>query len=379
MKTIPSKFLICLVCALTSVLANAENGLEKIIVEKYNISNAADSAASIGILPVGSVTYRIYADLLPGYKFQMAYGSLQHTLFIKTNTSFFNNEDRGSTNPNYSKAQAKRNTVMLDSWLSAGAACAGNFGILKSEDDSVATVVNSDGVLQNNDTTAGIPLTEQDGLIAGVPGIFGSLGIDSALSIFDAASQVGNSFIVTSGSWYCLAGAVGPKPDNKVLIAQVTTDGILSFELNLAIGKPNSGEFGVYPEYYVAKNPGKLPMSTPGDTVQEIMLPSLTYTSSDTVKPVEKIIEIKNSEAIYKIYPNPTHGQFSINISSLKSSPNDYYTIYNMVGNMVLKKKIENNSGNYIEKSDISSFANGIYFIEISVNGNKITLKIIKE
>jgi len=52
----------------------AQNGLTRIIVEKYYVSNAADATKSVGNLPVGSVTYRLYVEMLPGYKFQAAYG-----------------------------------------------------------------------------------------------------------------------------------------------------------------------------------------------------------------------------------------------------------------------------------------------------------------
>ena len=85
----------------------AQKGLERVIVEKYYVSNADDSIASAGILPVGSVTYRVYFDMLPGYAFTAAYGNAPHPLIIKTSTKFFNNEDRGSTNPIYTKLQAK--------------------------------------------------------------------------------------------------------------------------------------------------------------------------------------------------------------------------------------------------------------------------------
>lgn len=50
----------------------AQNGLKNIIVERYYVSDVADTALNSdgGTLPVGSVTYRIYADMLPGYKFE---------------------------------------------------------------------------------------------------------------------------------------------------------------------------------------------------------------------------------------------------------------------------------------------------------------------
>ena len=77
------KLIFSLSLSLLSLFTHAQNGLEQVIVEKYYISNAADEAAAdvdatdmgypIGALPVGSVTYRIYADLLPDYKLQAVY------------------------------------------------------------------------------------------------------------------------------------------------------------------------------------------------------------------------------------------------------------------------------------------------------------------
>ena len=94
-KIIPSLSLILL-----STFAQAQNGLEGVIVEKYYISNAADAAGSVGALPAGSVTYRVYADLLPGYKFQVLYGVAAHPLKITSTANFFNNEDFGAVTPN---------------------------------------------------------------------------------------------------------------------------------------------------------------------------------------------------------------------------------------------------------------------------------------
>ena len=241
----------------------AQNGLENVIVEKYYISNAADAAGSIGNLPVGSTTYRIFVDMLPGYKFQAVYGVQGHELRIATTTTFFNNEDYGATTPAFSKTNAAKNTVMLDSWFSVGAACNSNFGILKSDDDGVANVVNVNGILQNNDPGAGIPLTTQDGLIAGVPEAVQFVGLDPAdLAVFDNVSGTGNLFTTTDGSVASLFGSTGPTAANRVLIAQLTTNGCLSFELNVQIGTPTGGV-----QNFVARNP----------TGNEILFPGLLY------------------------------------------------------------------------------------------------------
>ena len=366
MKTIFTKrILFGIGLSLIGAFASAQNGLENIIVEKYYISNADDAAASVGTLPIGSTTYRIFIDMKQGYKFQMAYGSATHNLSIKTTTSFFNNEDFGATNPNFAKTKVKNNTVMLDSWLSVGAACVGNFGIPKSEDNGVATVVNADGILKNNDNRAGIPLTTQDGMIAGTPGSFTTLGIDSAIAVFDATSQVGNSFVITSGAWACLSGAVGPDSTNKVLIAQITTDGDLTFELNIQIGTPSGGA-----EKYVAKNP------LAGEILYDCLnYPNACFTTS-VADPQTSLA--KSTRTDISVFPNPMNEMFTLNISSLGDNSSNYYKVSNILGSVLINKKIEGSSS-YTENVDVSSFAKGVYFVEVSANGLKKTIKLIKQ
>ncbi len=268
--------------AMLGLFAHAQNGLESVVVERYYVATAADAAASTGILPVGSVTYRIYADMLPGYKFQAAYGAtvipdisnpsikVVHALKITSTSSFFNNEDRGSTSPTYTKAQAALNTVMLDSWLTVGGAAAGQFGVLKTEDNVAlggATVLHPAGVLANSGGQMGIALTAQDGLWAGAPQSITLVGpqISAGISVFDATSQTGGDFTITDAAWSALSGAVGPTATNRVLLGQFTTDGDFHFELNIQIGTPSGGT-----EKYVASNP----IASNG----EITIPSLTQT-----------------------------------------------------------------------------------------------------
>jgi hypothetical protein len=366
MKTTFTKFfLLNIAFLLICGISHAQIGLDSVIVEKYYKSNAADSMASIGILPVGSVTYRIYVSMLPGYKFQMAYGNVNHPLTITTTTSFFNNEDRGSITPAFTKTQAKSNTVMLDSWLSAGAACTGNFGILKSKDNGVLTVVNADGILQNADTSMGIPLTQQDGFITGTPGTFGTIGADinAAISVFDATSQIGNSFLVNDGAWYCLAGATGPDTNNnQVLIAQITTKGRLRFKLNIQIGTPLGGI-----EKYVAENP----------QTGEYKRNYLSFVSDSVVATGINENVLKENNAV-TIFPNPSNGIYTLNITGGSLNADNSYTIYNILGNSILNKKINKFSNAYQDKIDLNSYPKGIYFIELSINGSKTTHKLIK-
>ena len=125
--------------------------------------------------------------------------------------------------------------------------------------------------MQSENPGAGIPLKKRDGFIKGETPLVTSFGIDSLIKMFDNHNdgKPGQVFSTVNGSWASMNGSVGPTPANTVLIAQITTDGIFSFELNIQIGTPEGGV-----EQYVAKNAvGK-----------EIQLPSLIYSSSSSKK-----------------------------------------------------------------------------------------------
>lgn len=154
---------------------------------------------------------------------------------------------------------------MLDSWLSVGAACNGYMGILKSDDNGVGNIVNNytPQVLQNADPAAGIPLTQQDGLIAGTPEAFTELGITNELAVFDNQNDGTNGpvFSTLNGSWVALNGTYGPDTiENKVLIAQITTDGTFCFQMNIQLRTPTPGIV----ENYVALNPTGAEILFPG-------------------------------------------------------------------------------------------------------------------
>ncbi len=350
---------------ITGFVSKAQNGLENVVVETYYISDANDTNANLdgGILPVGSVTYRIYADLLPGYKFQAAYGVPGHDLKIATTTLFWNNEDRGSTSPTFSKTNAARNTVMIDSWLSVGAACNGNFGIMKSMDDGLNNAVNnySPQVLQNNDPAMGIPLTVQDGFFAGTPEAVTSVGISSEITVFDNLNDGTNGplFMTNNGSWASLNGSTGPDPvDNKVLIAQITTNGTLSFELNIQIGTPTGGV-----ENFVASNP----------VGGEFSIPSLTYTS-----PSIGVFTPSSKNISFSAFPNPVENSLSINTANIKSDE-VAYSIYDLTGKTVASGLFATNAQKNIQQIEVDQLNTGLYFIELSVNGISSTQKFIKK
>jgi hypothetical protein len=241
-----------------NIIKNEDGGgLEAIIVETYYISDSLDATDTAGgYLAPGSVTYRIYVDMAPGYKLQTVYGYPEHPLSINTTTTFFNNKAYGQSSGCFiNNSQLNKNTTALDSWIAFGAPCKLNMGILKAI-DTTGTIV---GGMNNDGGSAGIPggllrseaagiaLTTADGLFpwSSTP-MVSVTGTD--LSPFDGPNN--GQFIMAEGLWSYDLGVQGPTPENQVLIAQITTTGRLSFKLNVGLQSPN-GE----PEAYVAQNP----------------------------------------------------------------------------------------------------------------------------
>jgi hypothetical protein len=129
-----------------------------------------------------------------------------------------------------------KGAVALDSWITMGAASHLHTGIPRSEDDSIFSFI-----------TNRYPLSKVDGLTNGVLPDFQVFKID--LRFFDNDSTA-RDFTVNDGAWAAMGGVKGPTPENRVLIAQLTTNGKLSFELNVQIGTPTGGFV-----QFVAKNP----------------------------------------------------------------------------------------------------------------------------
>lgn len=224
-------------------------GLERVIVERYYEADANDAGDVDGGtgLTGGAKTYRVYVDMLDGYKLLTVAGYVDHELNFNTTTTFFNNEDRGD-----SWARAindlflDQNTVAIDSWLAMGAASDAHWGVLKAEDPdgSIVGGVNNDGgsngvpggLLINNAATAGIPLTGSDGLFLDVAAPPQTVDLGVAPTIFNEPNA--SSYVTDNWGWGVLGGIRSPLPGNKILIGQFTTDGVFSYCLNIWVQIP---------------------------------------------------------------------------------------------------------------------------------------------
>jgi hypothetical protein len=355
--------------ALTGFLTKttAQVGLEGIVVEKFYISDAADSidAMSNGAvypLNVGSTTYRVYADLLPGYKVIQVFGSVGHPLSIETTTAFYNDPNFGfKVYQGTSVNNTKKNTTLIDSYLTIGGVASGLLGVLKTEDTD-GSIGNLQGILENTDPLMGLPITganSQDGLMPGTPTVPNILGITNELDIFDQTA--GSSFTTTTGTIAALGGVEGVTSSNHVLLGQFTTNGDFSFKLNIQLLTPTVG----LDEIYMAEAP----------TGTELTDSSLIYYSNpDGGVGIDETIAATALSINYQLYPNPTSESFAIRqLGNMNQSNYDY-----MVSDLSGKTVLAGHSNSQVMNVDATALETGVYLVTLTQNGIVSTSKLIK-
>ncbi|MEN9993805.1 MAG: Secretion system C-terminal sorting domain [Bacteroidota bacterium] len=342
----------------------AQQGLEGIVVEKYYVSGSADSINADNelapyALTTGSITYRVYANLLPGYKVIQMFGNAEHPLKFNTSTAFFNDPNYGvAVFQGTSLNNTKKHTTLIDSYLTIGGVCDGQFGVLKTEDTD-GTIGNNQGILANFSPIMGLPImgaNGQDGLMPGNPAIPNLLGITNELDPIDQI--VGGSIQIVNGTIAALGGVEGVTPSNHVLLGQFTTDGDLSFELNLQLATPVAGGS----EIYVASFPGTGQFT---DT-------TLIYHSNPSASIEEHMITEAMNNLV--VSPNPVVDQLQMNWLTQESYENYQLEVIDLEGKVLLAIPHMTNN----QKVDIKDLQAGVYLVKVKAAHSQATQRIIK-
>ncbi len=398
-----------------------DEGLEGLIVEVYYIADSADVADTDGgSLALGSVTYRVFVDMLPGYELQALFSMENQNLEIRTTTGFFNNTDRGESLGNsIPSLRIGDNTVALDSWLSMGAATNSHFGVLKSEDNDgsiVGGANNDNGLLVNVNEGMGIPLTTSDGLLLGQPELLPATS-EMNLTHFGSENSIGD--YNTNGKvsvLYVPGGVQGPTESNTLLIGQFTTDGAFGLKLNMsirlrgttnykryvasnAVGKDVFAEFLSYEVVPGCTNPDACNYN-PDATLDNgtCLIPEENCTQCDgeelvlidsdgdgicdkydvTIVPIAS----KNLEMDVRIYPNPANQEMTIEISQIPDADIGHYsfTVLNMLGEALKIVPLKSENLHSIKTIiDVSDLKQGVYFIRLTTeSGITVTRKFYK-
>ncbi len=265
-------------------LSAKAQGLEGIIVEDYYTVTAADADYlnnTVGAtypITAGTKVYRIYVDMAPNYKLNTVNGSplpqgggpSPNPLDFTTTTTFWNEDGFGGETP----PQTARfdDGAAFDSYITIGTTGRSGSAV------GCGTNTQQVGTLRTADTNGNLTLCAvyegfatpavNDGNIPGtVPALTYNLG---GLIDFAALNADGSSLVVIGDAWATLPNGPGVDPagTNRQLIAQLTTDGDLSFHINVQLQTPDNSAL----ETYVWQTAG----------AGEVVSPFLTYPAAGT-------------------------------------------------------------------------------------------------
>ena len=94
-----------------------------------------------------------------------------------------------------------------------------------------------------------------------------------------------------------------------------------------------------------------------------------------TFEPCSGIEEWIPGIQVIEVFPNPTHGQFSIRMIGFSDSP-VLIQVFDPLGETVLSEVLPSLHSLQILKVDLSSYSNGIFFLKVKTNDRMIVKKI---
>lgn len=437
------KLVFSIFISLFSLVGNAQ--LEKIVVEKYYVSNASDSTDTDGgKLDSGSVTYRVFIDLAPGSKLKKLYGDINHPFIVKSTAPFFNNLDGQSFAYEFIKKRYEDNTVALDTWLTLGQTTKKQngvtyFGVLKSQDDNGSFIGGenndggsaqiSQGLLTNQTSEMGVALTTADGMdtMNTVPDTWFDFDIrDKGYDSTIFGSLVSKNEYKSTLFELRNSGVTGVIADsNQILVAQLTTKGELSFEMNLVVEEMVNGiltdvkyvandsilladeklspilkyplvcgcqdpNFIEYKKSYACNEPSacKTPvvigctdtLACNYDPNANLSVKSLCcYPGLCGGRDIAIVCpSVRGNSSDFEIHPNPAEQSIFLNVLSGESKEMTY-SIFNSFGVVVLQKSLGIHDRIVNEEIDISNLNEGLYHIRVIVGSNYENKSFIKK
>lgn len=91
---------------------------------------------------------------------------------------------------------------------------------------------------------------------------------------------------------------------------------------------------------------------------------------------VQKPVTLTEQGQEFKLYPNPTKGQVTIECSGLPENTKVTCTIHDMNGKFISNADYHTQQ---TIKCDLNTLPNGLYILQIKLSGNQHVLKVLKE
>jgi hypothetical protein len=384
-------------------------------------------------------------DLEPGSVLKKIYGDVNHPFSIQSTAPFFNHESDGQTfAKDFVKNRYLEGVVALDTWLTLGQTTktqAGKtyVGVLKNQDVDGSFIggINNDGgselistgLLINNDSNAGIPLTQADGMdtMATIPSSWSHFGVldfitgnDSTIfgSLTATNEFISDNFNLTN------SGIKGLIPDsNQILVAQLTTAGELSFHLNIVIdalvngslqsisyvSSINNLQLGesfsnklIYPPTCGCNNPEYLEFDPavvclePGtcitlanigcldslacnyDPTVNVNLPNLCcYPGKCNNRDIAIVCPALRGENFeFLVYPNPSAADFFIDVYSGMANEAIQVKVYNTFGVKVYEHTFDPTGLLVGEKLELTTEEKGLYHVKVQI-GEQVQTQLL--
>jgi hypothetical protein len=118
-----------------------------------------------------------------------------------------------------------------------------------------------------------------------------------------------------------------------------------------------------------------------GNYTVEIIDANTCSNISNTFNATYTGIDEFSTNHLFIVYPNPSTGKFSVIANGAKQSQIQKLEVYNIIGSLVISEMATANSvnGSSLITVDLSSYSNGIYFLNCKVENETQTIKIIKQ
>jgi DNA-binding beta-propeller fold protein YncE len=157
---------------------------------------------------------------------------------------------------------------------------------------------------------------------------------------------------------------------NRLIVTDNGTDEIIIFDIT-----NNYKEVGRIKLKYVSNpDPMGIKVGPDGKIYYVDKTNKRAYMIDNSAVLPTAIREVKNAQNIFSLYPNPTKNTLNIQFKTeIKTAE---IKILNVLGEEVLSESTNNSS---IATFDVSTFSNGVYYIQVKTNNQLFTQKFIKQ
>ncbi|MGD0710559.1 MAG: T9SS type A sorting domain-containing protein [Bacteroidales bacterium] len=124
---------------------------------------------------------------------------------------------------------------------------------------------------------------------------------------------------------------------------------------------------------FVSNSAGMLSYTVAEMTMVQTFIQSANILTQGFQQPEDMSVGIKESivdAGGTLIYPNPTNGSFTLSYYNYDNSQTEI-NLYNMLGQILLTKTVSQTVGLNTQKFDISTYSQGMYFLEFTSTNSK--------